>query len=258
MIPSITRGDPMRPWIVFTNFVLLVYTIAYALFAANLMNIRLADPVGDRWNSWVFWRFWISAVAAPFPAYTMHIAILYRRPGWRFTLNAVADVVVGAWFGVLITFFIIDWTKCMNVTYCVNPSDSDKTDLSFYWAFITACVILVGIVIFFALNRYLLYRVQGRVYTEFYSNANRPATDIGIILSSIDNISAPIEEQEQYQYRDAEGDYYYAGSNKKNDGPERVVYPKRTTIVHEYPENQGMTQRQQQQWLLDEVDGFTI
>jgi len=264
-IPPFNRSDPNSSWIVFTNFILLVYTVAYALFAANIMNIRLADPVGGRWNSWVFWRFWISALAAPFPAYTMHIAVLYRSPGWRFTLNAVIDVVVGAWFGVLVTTFIIDWTNCMNVTYCVNPSDSDKVDLSFYWAFITACIILVGIVLFFALNRYLLYRVQGRLYTEFYSNQNRPATDLVTILSSIDNnngISAPIEEREQYYNAD---EYYHSGSNKKyDDGPERVVVrPTRTTIVHEYSDQQGggavhQRQQQQQQWLLDKVDDFTI
>lgn len=157
----------------------------------NYLAIRFTNQEADRWSSFLYWKFAITSIAIwPFWFLVLLRYKKYRR-AYRIAFYVVS-IVVGAWLGFFFATLIVDWTNCINVSYCVDvdyPPTHDGPDASFYITFFGTLYFLVFIVIWILSVARIVDRLRGLSWVERNSDPYRPldASDPSYILSPIGN-----------------------------------------------------------------------
>ena len=105
--------------------------------------------------------------------------LLYNYRSGYYTAHFFFTFVSAALFGTLIAFLIFYWIDCSNVSFCARPSDSDKTDFSFFWGFIHAVVIFAINVAMLIFNSRLRRWVNTTEYLLAQSDPLLSAAPIG-------------------------------------------------------------------------------
>lgn len=159
---------------VLLNWSIFIFLVVYGFYVANFLAIRWADPVGDRWTTFVWWR--IAATASSIlPAWFLHQLMYHNAIRLYYTIHLWVSIIVGGIDGVSLAFLIVDWVNCENVAYCVHPDNPAATDISFFFLFCGLAAMLFVIILWLVFNRYLLERTEIRMVLNYYSNENRPA-----------------------------------------------------------------------------------
>ncbi len=185
-------------WYTITIIINFVYVAAITGFAFNLLAIRLDDPEGDRWKSFNFWKFGAPTIIMIFPLFFFFMMLLYNYRSIFFTLHFWITAISAGFFGVLIGFMIVDWTNCSNVVYCVHPTDSDRLDFSFVWAFVIAITIFGINVAMLFFNGWLKKTVDdAQFFARNNDEFNGSSIGVGIDLSG-DHINADTGQKMDY------------------------------------------------------------
>lgn len=155
------------------NWSIFAFLLIYGVYVANFLALRWADPVGDRWATFGWWR--IAATAASiFPAWFLHQLMYHNAVSIYYTIHLWVSIIVGAIDGVSLAFLIVDWVNCENVSYCVHPTDPSAVDISFFFLFCGLAGLLFIIIVWIAVNRYLLERTEIKMMLAYYADENRP------------------------------------------------------------------------------------